>query len=897
MSSETPRLGAHAIRQRFLDFFAERGHTAVQSAPLVPQNDPTLLFVNAGMVPFKDVFTGRDKRDDSRATSAQRCLRAGGKHNDLDNVGFTPRHHTMFEMLGNFSFGDYFKAEAIEWAWEFLTKELGIPASKLCVSVYNGEGKPAPFDQEAYDLWAKILPKDRIYALPAKENFWMMGDTGPCGPCSEIHIYKGEGDAPGDAQREGEFGPGFEDDKYTELWNLVFMQYEAKSEDDFVKLPKPSIDTGAGLERLAAVVAGVDSNYETELLAPLVRKAKALAGPEAVAAAGSEAPFQVIADHARATTFLIADGVFPDRAGRSYVLRRIMRRAIRFGASIGLEELFFHEVCAEVVEGFKHAYPELEKARATIEEVVRTEETAFRRTLDRGLRRLQIALDALPEGASEFDPAVAAELYDTFGFPIDLTGVMAREQGLRLDEDAADAEVKNRQAHGQAFKGGGEAVGDLYFEIENELDKASFAFDGYEHTEGDAEVWALVVDGAKAQDARAGQRVEVITSRTPMYGESGGQMGDAGRIVAEGLEIRVDDVQKPTGGLHVHHGEVVRGSVSVGAKVHLEVDVTRRDAIRRNHSATHLLHHALREVLGEHVIQKGSLVAPDRLRFDFSHGKGLTHDERREIERRVNAEVLANAASLTREMELDAAKASGAMGLFGEKYDAEVRVVSIGRESVELCGGTHVHRAGDIGAFVITSEQGIAQGVRRIEAVTGMGALNFVQDLSQTVNEAASMLHAASGDELGERLEKLLKEYKRREREIADLKRKLATGGAASQADEILEVGGIKVLAKRVAEADPKTLRAAADTLRDRLKSGVVVLAGEREGKANLLVAVTSDLSSKIHAGKLAGVLAPLIDGRGGGRPDMAQAGGPKVEGIGAVLEAVPEAVGAAAGA
>ncbi len=894
-----PRLGAHEIRQRFLEFFAAREHTVVKSAPLVPQNDPTLLFTNAGMVPFKDVFTGRDQRPYTRATSSQRCLRAGGKHNDLDNVGFTPRHHTFFEMLGNFSFGDYFKAEAIKWSWSFLTEVLGIPADKLVVSVFNGEGEDAPLDQEALDLWAEIVPRERIYTLEAKENFWQMGDTGPCGPCSEIHIFKGEGTAPGDALREGPFGPGHQDDLYTELWNLVFMQYEKKEGGEMVSLPRPSIDTGAGLERLAAVMAGAESNYETELLAPMVARAKSLAGVGSDGGAYGQAPFQVIADHARATSFLIADGVFPDKGKREYVLRRIMRRAIRFGANVGLEDLFFHQICHEVVDRFGEVYPELQAARATIEEVVKTEESAFRRTLDRGLRRVSgviAGLEAEGKGKGDFPIEEAAVLYDTFGFPIDLTGVIAKEHGLALDEAAAEAKVKELQSGGAAFKSGDAGVQDLYFEVEGSLDKSAFEFLGYGELEAEAEVWALIAEGKAVQSAGAGTRVEVFLSATPMYAESGGQVGDHGEILASGLRVAIDDVQKPTGGIHIHRGEVVEGELKVGAKVKVAVEVARRDAIRRNHSATHLLHHALREVLGEHVIQKGSLVEAERLRFDFSHGKGLSTEEREEIERRVNREVLANADSTTRVMELEAAKAAGAIGLFGEKYDDEVRVVSIGRESVELCGGTHVARAGDIGAFAITTEGGIAQGVRRLEAVTGMGAVRHLQTLSRVVAGAAQELHAGSVDEIEDKLGRLVADNKRREKEIRDLKRQLAAGGSAA-ADPIVEVEGVKVLAKNVGEADPKTLRAAADTLRDRLRSGVVILGAQREGKASLLVAVTADLTARIHAGKLVGVLAAHVEGRGGGRPEMAQAGGPKVEGIAGALEAAPAAVGAQLGA
>ncbi len=881
----TPKLGAHEIRRRFLDFFAARSHEVVSSAPLVPQNDPTLLFVNAGMVQFKDVFTGRESRDYVRATSVQRCLRAGGKHNDLDNVGFTPRHHTLFEMLGNFSFGDYFKADAIKWAWEFLTEDLKIPASRLCVSVFNGEGENAPYDQEAYELWKAYVPEDRIYACNAKENFWAMGDTGPCGPCSEIHLFRG-GDAPGDARKDGPYGPAHEDDKYLELWNLVFMQYEKHPDGTMTELPKPSIDTGAGLERLAAVCAGVESNYETELPAPLVDLAKQLngkSGPQGE----DEPPYQVIADHARASAFLIADGVFPDRGGRSYVLRRIMRRAIRYGTRVGLDEPFMHTVCAAVVEQFGEAYPELRETASTIDEVVRTEEAAFRRTLSSGLKRVDHTLDELPEGAKAFPFEAAADLYDTYGFPIDLTGIIAKEHGLSLDEDEAHEEVKRRQGGGDAgFAGAGKGVSDVYFQV---AEGRSNEFLGYGQVEAQGTVTVLLVDGASVEQAGEGAEVEVALDRTPFYAESGGQVGDEGVLEADGLRVRVTDTVKPAGGLHFHRGVVEVGEVKVGQMLTARVDVARRDAIRRNHSATHLLHHALREVLGPTVMQKGSLVDEKRLRFDFSHSRPLTDEEKRKVEQIVNAHVLTNAPSRTREMALDEAKAAGAIGLFGEKYGAEVRVVDIGPESVELCGGTHVERAGDIGLFAITSEGGIAQGVRRLEAVTGHHAVAHFQHLDEVMDRAAHLLHAPGADELVDRIEKLQAELKAKVQEVSKLQRQLATGGAAE--DTILEVDGIKLLAKQVGSGDPKALREAADALRDRLRSGVVVLGGERDGKASLLVAVTKDLKGRVHAGKLVGAIASHVDGRGGGRPDLAQAGGANPAGIPAALEAAGEAL------
>ncbi len=875
------RPSAHEIRSRFLDFFAGRGHAIVPSSSLVPANDPTLLFTNAGMVQFKDTFLGRDPRPYNRAVSVQKCIRAGGKHNDLDNVGFTDRHHTFFEMLGNFSFGDYFKKDAVRWGWEFLTQDLGLPAEKLVVSVFSGEGESAPADDEAYALWTELIPEDRIYRLPAKENFWAMGDTGPCGPCSEIHIFHGER-APGDAKREGLFGPAYEDKRYTELWNLVFMQYEKLADGTLRALPKPSIDTGAGLERLAAVIEGVGSNYRTSLLTPLVDLAKRLAGAPSSDLGPGESPFRVIADHARATAFLIADGVFPDKAGRSYVLRRIMRRAIRYGTNVGLEKAFFHEVCRQVVEEFGAAYPQLIERQSTIDEVVRIEEESFRRTLSRGLKRLEVALAELPPSERAFPPPVAADLYDTYGFPVDLTGVICKEKGLSLDEAAVEAAVRQRQGQdgdSTGSLGGDRAIGDLYFKLkEQHASKASFS--GYEEIQGSGTVLALAVNGHEVREASAGDEVEFITDRTPFYAESGGQVGDTGWARADGLELEIRDTHKPTGDLHVHRGVIIKGTLRVGQSLTLSVDTERRAAIKRNHSATHLLHHALRAVLGGHVAQKGSLVGPDRLRFDFSHTRPLTLEQRQEIERRVNAEVLRNKDSLIRNLSMAQARDTGAIGLFEAKYGEVVRVISIGGESIELCGGTHVERAGDIGLFAIVSEAGIAQGVRRIEAVTGMNALAYLQQTTQILGEAAGQLHAAGPQELLPKLERLRQELRAREREISELQRKLAVGGGGGAGDDIVEIGGVKLLAKLVNVGDPKALREAVDTLRGQLGSGVVVLGAEREGKASLIVGVTKDLSGKIHAGNLIAAIVSHVDGRGGGRPDLAQAGGANPAGL-----------------
>ncbi len=893
MADRKEPLTAAQIRRRFVEFFAARGHTHVPSAPLVPRDDPTLLFVNAGMNQFKDVFTGREQRPYERAVTVQRCVRAGGKHNDLDNVGFTPRHQTLFEMLGNFSFGNYFKQEAIDWAWEFLTQELGLPPERLVVTVFDGTGEDAPADEQAAQMWAKHVEPGRIYRCPAKENFWQMGDTGPCGPCSEINIYRGPV-APATADEPGT-GPAHQEHEYLELWNLVFMQYEKLDDGTMRPLPRPSIDTGMGLERVASAVAQVQSNYETDLLAPLVQEGKRLAG-DAIPADATEGPFRVIADHARATAFLVTDGVFPDKAGRSYVLRRIMRRAIRHGANVGLHEPFMHEVCRKVVQMYGEAYPELREREAVIEEVVRGEEAAFRRTLDRGLRRLNKAIEQHDRSGSAFDPEVAAELYDTYGFPIDLTAVILAEHELSVDEAAAEAALRARQGDSGgrgADLGQESAVADVYFAVHDAVGATQFT--GYTEDHARGQLRALIVDGAQVEHAGPGTSVELVFDRTPFYAESGGQVGDTGTVIGPGLEVKITDTVKPREGMHVHRGTVAQGQLRVGDTLDVRVDVARRDAIRRNHSATHLLHHALRSELGEHVVQKGSLVEPGRLRFDFSHNRSLSPEQRRAIEQRVNAMVLGNGASDTKQMSMDGAKAQGAIGLFGEKYGDTVRVVRLADDSVELCGGTHVERAGDIGLFTIVAEGSIAQGVRRIEAMTGMGALAHVQELAEVALEATGQLRAGSPKELPERIAKLQADVKQRDRTIDELKRKVATGGAAAD-DDVTEVAGVKLLKRQVEGADAKTLRGAADALRDRLGSGVVVLAAEAGGKATLLVAVTPDLKERIHAGKLVGILAQHVDGRGGGRPDFAQAGGPNLAGLSAALDAAGPALQAQLG-
>ncbi len=880
-------LSAHEIRRRFVEFFAQRGHTHVPSSSLVPKNDPTLLFVNAGMNQFKDVFTGRESRPYARAVSVQKCVRAGGKHNDLDNVGFTPKHHTFFEMLGNFSFGDYFKQDAIAWAWEFLTEVIALPKERLAITVYDGNGEAAPADDEAAELWRPFVPANRIYRCNAKDNFWAMGDTGPCGPCSEIHLYGGDRE-PGLAGTPGR-GPSFEDDAYVELWNLVFMQYEKHPDGTMTKLPKPSIDTGAGLERMAVAVAGVASNYETDLFVPLVERARALAGTRRPLEKG-EAPLRVIADHARATAFLVADGVFPDKAGRSYVLRRIMRRAIRHGTEIGLDRPFFHEITAEVVARFGDAYPELRERAATIDEVVRAEEESFRRTLDRGLRRLRHAIDQ-QGGAKAFSPDVAADLYDTYGFPLDLTAVIVAEHGLTLDEGAAEVALKGRQSGGEGNTqlGQDQAVADIWFALHGELGDSEFL--GYEHTTGQGVLKAIVAGGKRVDRVTAPAEVELVFDRTPFYGESGGQIGDEGVVATPDTKAQVHDAVKPVGQMVVHKAKLSQGELAVGESYVLDVDVVRRDAIRRHHSATHLLHHALRKHLGEHVLQKGSLVAPDRLRFDFSHPKPISPAERRTIERTVNELILLNSAADVRVQTMDEARERRAIGLFEAKYGERVRVIQFG-PSIELCGGTHVSRTGDIGSFAIIAETGIAQGVRRIEAVTGMAAVDYVQGLADLVDTTRGLVHAHQRDEIPAKIEKLQQDLKAKQREIATLAQRLATGGAAAS-DDVTEVEGVKLLVRNVGAADSKTLRGAADALRDKLRSGVVVLGAESDGKATLLVAVTKDLEARVHAGKVVALLAAKIEGKGGGRPELAQAGGSNLAGLADALAAAPEAVAA----
>jgi alanyl-tRNA synthetase len=860
-------LSTAEIRRTFLDFFKARGHEEVASSSLVPANDPTLLFTNSGMVQFKDVFTGTDKRSYTRATTAQKCVRAGGKHNDLENVGYTPRHHTFFEMMGNFSFGDYFKKDAIQFAWTLITEALELPKERLCVTIFKGEdGIPA--DEEAADLWAQVgVPRERIFRLGKKDNFWQMGDTGPQGPCTEIHFF-----LPADThgmldQKRVEESLG-----WMEIWNLVFMQFVRETKDGPLnKLPKPSVDTGAGLERLALVLQNKSSTYETDGFRVLLDRIAGSAGKKYTSTDHEDdISMRVIADHSRATAFLIADGVQPSNEGRGYVLRRIMRRAIRHGKRLGFDELFFHQACKNVIDLMSDAYPELTRNAALIEKVASHEEESFRRTLDRGLRLLTEEIGQTQKDVLE--PKFVAVLYDTYGFPIDLTRVIANENGKTVDEDAANQAVKELQSH----SGGGEltkdkAVDKLWFGVRDTVGATKFL--GYETETAKAKVKAIVRGKEQHGEAKAGDEVEVVLDTTPFYGESGGQAGDVGHLSWPGGKMEVKDTQKPLAELHVHVGQISLGTLKVGDEVEAVVDGEARGATRKNHSATHLLHLALKEILGAHVQQKGSLVAPDRLRFDFSHFESLTQEQQRAIEDRVNRMILKNAPTQVAVGSMKDAQEAGAVMLFGEKYGDRVRMVRIGQDSLELCGGTHVHQAGDIGLFKIVAEGGLASGVRRLEAVTGLNALRWAQDKEQLLRTAAGVLKTAP-EQLPERLDKLMKRQKELERDLEKAQAKAAMGGGG-EGPAIEEFAGVRVIFKSADGTPAKSLRGLSDQLRDQLKSGVVVLSAKEGDKVNLVVALTKDLEGKVHAGDLVKAATSAMGGSGGGRGDFAQGGGP----------------------
>ena len=857
------------LREDFLAFFSERGHQVVASSPLVPGNDPTLLFTNSGMVQFKDVFLGDDKRKYKRAVSSQRCVRAGGKHNDLENVGYTTRHHTFFEMLGNFSFGDYFKEEAIKFAWEFLTVELGLSPDKLWVTVYEE-------DDEAMDIWLNTIKvsRDRFSRLGAKNNFWAMGDTGPCGPCSEIFYDHGPdvpGGPPGSADEDG--------DRYVEIWNLVFMQSERGEDGKLSALPKPSVDTGMGLERIAAVMQGVHSNYDIDLFANLISATAKILG---VKNDGSSS-MNVIVDHIRACSFLIVDGVLPGNEGRGYVLRRIIRRAIRHGKKLGVDDTFFYKLVEPLCKEMGDAYPELVEAKSHVELVLKNEEQRFAETLDQGMEMLESAISGL-EG-DRLSGEVVFKLYDTYGFPIDLTADIARERGLTVDRAGFDEhmEAQRKRARGASKFKAKIPIGSL--PLAGHGKEAESRFTGYDGTSGDSTISLLFKDGEEVTTAKAGEEAALILQETPFYAESGGQVGDTGVIDSEGGLFVVADTQK-SGNTIVHFGKVKSGRVKVGCKAEARVDADRREAIILNHSATHLMHAALRQVLGSHVLQKGSLVAPDRLRFDFSHYEAVSDEQLREIESLVNEQVRKNVGAETNLMPYDDAVSSGAMALFGEKYDDEVRVLRFGDFSVELCGGTHVSRAGDIGLFKITSESGVASGVRRIEAVTGSGALQWIDENQRVLGEIAALLRSTSA-QAPSKIEHLLKRSRELEKELASTKQKLLTGGDALD-ENIVVVDGVKILSARIDGADAKTLRDAVDRYKDKLQTAVVVLGSVDDGKVRLAAGVTRNTTDRIKAGDVIQPVAEQVGGSGGGRPDFAQAGGSNPDALDKALASVP---------
>ncbi len=858
------------IRRSFLDYFGSAGHQIVPSAPLVPQNDPTLMFVNAGMVPFKNVFTGLEKRSYSTATSSQKCVRAGGKHNDLDNVGYTARHHTFFEMLGNFSFGDYFKEQAITHAWTLLTKEWGLSPDKLTATVFHT-------DDQAFDLWKKIagLPDHRIIRIPTKDNFWAMGSDGPCGPCSEIFYDHGEhiaGGPPGSPDEDG--------DRFVEIWNLVFMQFVQEADAIVGDLPRPSIDTGMGLERIAAVMQGVTDNYDTDTFKALIAASGAMT--HTATTGENQASHRVIADHLRCAGFLVADGVLPANEGRGYVLRRIMRRAMRHAHLLAAKEPLMHRLVPALVAEMGAAYPELVRAQPLIEATLRQEETRFRQTLDKGLRLLDDATAGMKAGDT-LAGDTAFRLYDTYGFPYDLTEDALRAQDFKVDRAGFDAAMaEQKRAARAAWKGSGARASDeLWFDLVEEVGLTEFT--GYASEVGEGVVLALVKDGERVERAGAGEQVDVIVNQTPFYGESGGQVGDAGKISNDsGLQAEVADTSKQLGKLFVHRATISAGEVKIGDPVRLAIDVARRAAIRANHSATHLLHEALRQKLGTHVAQKGSLVAPERLRFDVSHSSAMSAEELAEAERAVNAQVRGNGSVETRLMTPDEAIEMGAMALFGEKYGDEVRVVSMGDAedgttySIELCGGTHVRALGDIGIFKIIGESAVSSGVRRVEALTGEAARSWLNARDEKLREAATALKT-SPDEVPARVAALIEERRRLERELADAKKSLALGGGGGRDAAAAEmVGGVGFVGQVLLDFEAKGLRGAVDEAKTRIGSGVAVLVAVNEGRASIAVGVTDDLLGRISAVDLLRIAVPVLGGQGGGgRPDMAQGGGP----------------------
>lgn len=860
------------IRQAFLDFFHSKGHQVVASSSLVPHNDPTLLFTNAGMNQFKDVFLGLDKRNYSRATTAQRCVRAGGKHNDLENVGYTARHHTFFEMLGNFSFGDYFKQDAIKYAWELLTGEnwFALPKEKLWVTVYET-------DDEAFDIWANEVgvPRERIIRIGdnkgapfASDNFWQMGDTGPCGPCTEIFFDHGDhiwGGPPGSPEEDG--------DRYIEIWNIVFMQFNRQADGTMEPLPKPSVDTGMGLERIAAVLQHVNSNYDIDLFRDLIASVAKVTGATDL----TNKSLRVIADHIRSCAFLVADGVIPSNENRGYVLRRIIRRAIRHGNMLGAKDTFFWKLVAPLIDVMGSAGDELKQQQAQVEQVLKTEEEQFARTLERGLALLDEELSKLK--GDTLDGETAFRLYDTYGFPVDLTADVCRERNIKVDEAGFEAAMEEQRRRARESSGFGADYNAMI-----RVDGAS-EFKGYDHLELNGKVTALFIDGKAVDSVSAGQKAVVILDQTPFYAESGGQVGDKGELKGAGFSFAVSDTQK-YGQAIGHIGKVASGSLKVGDAVQADVDEARRQRIRLNHSATHLMHAALRQVLGTHVAQKGSLVNDKALRFDFSHFEAMKPEEIRAVEDLVNAQIRRNLAIETNIMDIDAARASGAMALFGEKYDDRVRVLRMGDFSTELCGGTHAARTGDIGLFRITSESGTAAGVRRIEAVTGEGAMAILHAQSDQLNDIAQLLKGDSHN-LGEKVRAALERTRQLEKELQQLKEQAAAQESANLSSKAEEINGVKLLVSELTGVEPKMLRTMVDDLKNQLGSTIVVLATVADGKVSLIAGVSKDVTDRVKAGELVGMVAQQVGGKGGGRPDMAQAGGTDASALPAALASV----------
>lgn len=867
------------IRKVFLDYFEKHHHRVVRSSSLVPHDDPTLLFTNAGMVQFKRTFIGEEKRDYLRATTSQKCVRAGGKHNDLENVGYTARHHTFFEMLGNFSFGDYFKQKAIEFAWDLMTNGYGLPADKLYASVYTDDG-------EAYDLWHKMvgIPAERMVRLGEEENFWAMGDTGPCGPCSEIHLDRG----PEYGCNNPDCGVGCDCDRFLEIWNLVFMQFNRDAEGTMTPLPKPSIDTGMGLERLASVLQNVDTNFDTDLIRPIIARTEQLAQTAYGQDKAVDVAMKVIADHSRAAAFLIGDGVLPSNEGRGYVLRRIMRRAIRYGRNIGLDRPFLGKTTETVFDIMKPAYPELDASAAFILNVIENEELRFIETLDTGLKLLNDNLEALRQsGRKEIPGDLVFKLYDTYGFPVDIVQDVVRDTDMGIDMGGFEQQMEAQRTRSRS-KISFDGISEAYRSLTAQSVKPDFL--GYTDLDAQSEVLLLVKEGREVEQAQSGDSVEVVTAATPFYGESGGQVGDGGVIQAKNLTLTVENTIKDPAGLIIHRGKVTAGQITKGDTVRLSVDMQKRQQTAINHTATHILHGALRQVLGDHVKQAGSLVAPERLRFDFTHFTQVGSDEINQIETIVNARIRDNVPVETNEMDADQALQSGAMALFEEKYGDRVRVVSLSDFSKELCGGTHTARTGDIGLFKIVAETSVAAGVRRIEALTGPGALAYVQSLVHTMQQSAHLLRSKP-DEMGDRIQQLIRGNKSYEKEIEKLKAALVDAKAGRGGEEAMDINGVAVMIQKVGVDKPAALRDLADRFKDRLKSGIIVLGAESGDKALLIAVVTKDLVKRFHAGQIIKQVAAIVGGGGGGRPDMAQAGGTQPGKLDLALEKAVEII------